>query len=752
MPNNYDDIESIVVIDQGSEASLGQIIASVSTATEQANLAQNHAESAADSVTKAKEVLSTMESTIEEATTTATTNAVSEATAAAALSVINAANYANNSATYADNAAISETNAKTSETKAATSETNAGTYAASAAARAKEVESSLTYYVPKSGADMAGPINESYTEIASASTTDLSSTNNTVIITGTKTITFFGTLQQGAKRTLIFSSSLSITYNADTMILPGNRDLYVAAGGIVECFSLESGAWRCFYHPPRNEINVRDYGATGDGATDDSSAFASAIQFAFACSTVTSGWRMPLKIKVPNGTYIVSESLISSTTSVPYGRFLFEGDGWQSTKIMLTVSDSTALFDNQDIFGFTIFTGIYFGVSTAGTGTFMNMSGANPQSLIFEKCVFKNWLKIIVVSGSADCSEVTFRDCKLWEGTSDSIFFTLDNSQCVNWRFFATDIESFTGVVFQYLRGANIHMYQGSVISTSGGTFISVPSTAEQDYFGNDNGPHFSEDGVSFEMKGSSRLIDIEQANVYFTANFSNSDVGGGELTTTSWYPILTQGKGMFTFNSCVGFDNFKCYHTTIDGDYTSPLKLTFNDCSIPNDIINNSVVSSLTHAGCAPIYTFNNCITVTINGSIRLGGSYFNAYKYTRPITKHIISLSPEQAYFAYVSPTATTTKTYDLPLVNLMSLSFINLASTSTSQTFTITIYDTDSTKTLLTGTINTKTNSTLSDSLSGIPYYFPQDGQLVIKIVPSSVTYTSSFYIGGYLVLEY
>lgn len=88
-------------------------------------------------------------------------------------------------------------------------------------------------------------INESKgSDIASATTTDIgAASGNLVDITGTTTITGFGTVQAGTQRTLQFDGSLTITYNATSMILPGNEDIITQAGDTADVISLGSGNW-----------------------------------------------------------------------------------------------------------------------------------------------------------------------------------------------------------------------------------------------------------------------------------------------------------------------------------------------------------------------------------------------------------------------------------------------------------------------------------------------------------------------------
>lgn len=81
--------------------------------------------------------------------------------------------------------------------------------------------------------------------IASATTTDLSgATGIHVSITGTTTITGFGTVQAGAIRVLTFADALTLTHNASSLILPGGANITTAAGDVAIMKSLGSGNWK----------------------------------------------------------------------------------------------------------------------------------------------------------------------------------------------------------------------------------------------------------------------------------------------------------------------------------------------------------------------------------------------------------------------------------------------------------------------------------------------------------------------------
>jgi hypothetical protein len=92
-----------------------------------------------------------------------------------------------------------------------------------------------------------GTINQAKgSNIVSATTTDIgAATGNFVDVTGTTTITGFGTVQAGTLRYVRFTGVLTLTYNATSLILPGSANILTAAGDRATFVSLGSGNWLC---------------------------------------------------------------------------------------------------------------------------------------------------------------------------------------------------------------------------------------------------------------------------------------------------------------------------------------------------------------------------------------------------------------------------------------------------------------------------------------------------------------------------
>lgn len=83
-------------------------------------------------------------------------------------------------------------------------------------------------------------------DIASATTADLGAIEGLMHdITGTTTITSFGTVRQGLLKVIKFEGALTLTHNATSLIIPGGADITTADGDIAIFISEGSGNWRC---------------------------------------------------------------------------------------------------------------------------------------------------------------------------------------------------------------------------------------------------------------------------------------------------------------------------------------------------------------------------------------------------------------------------------------------------------------------------------------------------------------------------
>lgn len=89
--------------------------------------------------------------------------------------------------------------------------------------------------------------------MASAATVDIgAATGQIVVITGTTTISSFGTAPSiGSRRTLVFASPLTLVHSS-TLLLPGNGNITVNAFDWMEFVYYSAGVWRCVDYQVQN--------------------------------------------------------------------------------------------------------------------------------------------------------------------------------------------------------------------------------------------------------------------------------------------------------------------------------------------------------------------------------------------------------------------------------------------------------------------------------------------------------------------
>lgn len=112
--------------------------------------------------------------------------------------------------------------------------------------------------VHRNGDTMQAALNWYSTQtIASAATVDIGTigyqtSSNSLIISGTTTITSFGTASSGVTRELLFSDALTLTHNATSLILPGGANITTAPNDTAAFRSLGSGNWVCLWYKKQN--------------------------------------------------------------------------------------------------------------------------------------------------------------------------------------------------------------------------------------------------------------------------------------------------------------------------------------------------------------------------------------------------------------------------------------------------------------------------------------------------------------------
>lgn len=198
--------------------------------------------------------------------------------------------------------------------------------------------------------------------IASATTTDIgAATGNYVVVTGTTTITGFGTVQAGTVRIVEFSGAGTLTHNATSLILPGGANITRAAGDVGVFVSEGSGNWRCAAYTKADGTAVA-------AQTQSFAIFQHQTAYNTGGGTSVSGSWQTRTINTTAYNGITSASLSTNTISLPSGTYVV--DWWEhmygvshcATKLINT-SDSTDYFGESG-YAFNINSGNDLGCHT----------------------------------------------------------------------------------------------------------------------------------------------------------------------------------------------------------------------------------------------------------------------------------------------------------------------------------------------------------------------------------------------------
>ncbi|WP_197728972.1 hypothetical protein [Rhizobium ruizarguesonis] len=110
-----------------------------------------------------------------------------------------------------------------------------------------------------SNTSLAAAFTQPFVNVASAATADIgAATSQNVTITGTTTITSFGTVAAGTVRNVVFSGALTLTHNATSLILPNaGANILTAAGDSLRAISLGSGNWRVTQYQKSDPTDVK---------------------------------------------------------------------------------------------------------------------------------------------------------------------------------------------------------------------------------------------------------------------------------------------------------------------------------------------------------------------------------------------------------------------------------------------------------------------------------------------------------------
>jgi hypothetical protein len=330
-------------------------------------------------------------------------------------------------------------------------------------------------------------------------------------------------------------------------------------------------------------INVKNYGARGDGVTPDDAAIRLAIATAVGlgkplASNSTLISYVP-SIYFPPGNYLTAQPGTFNPT-VPVGNSIqglaFVGDAYGNTQITVSaatyaVGPTDWLFNNLNLASLVSFKNIQF---VGGTGTeqcmyFACTAGGRVYDSRFEDCDFRNFAQALLYGGSQNTSENKFTRTSFFLGPNQT-GITIDNEQSVNFDFNVLNVGANGGGTF-------INLMQGGFIkardinaSLLGGGVLLQTQPPNAGIGRNNDGIFF--DGMRCEVSGAAQVAVVQNS---FRMTIQNSMIGPvlGAYTGTTGHLAVTNGS------------TIKCKNCIYD-----PLIITFgagvtfdSDCSSAN-------------------------------------------------------------------------------------------------------------------------------------------------------------------------
>ncbi|MEQ9634596.1 MAG: hypothetical protein RLW68_00780 [Devosia marina] len=197
-----------------------------------------------------------------------------------------------------------------------------------------------------------------FVDVASATTCDIgAAASPNVNITGTTTITGFGTKTAGVKRYVKFAGALTLTHNATSLILPGAANITTAAGDTAALVSEGSGNWRMLWYQRAAQepfvVNSLSIAQCWAYITVSAGSPVIAASYNIASITDTGVGRCTVTIDTDFGgiNWTASVSVLSSGSTTVFPNYLNKAAG-SITLTAISLADAFTDPDAYDFIGF----------------------------------------------------------------------------------------------------------------------------------------------------------------------------------------------------------------------------------------------------------------------------------------------------------------------------------------------------------------------------------------------------------------
>jgi hypothetical protein len=464
-----------------------------------------------------------------------------------------------------------------------------------------------------------------------------------------------------------------------------------------------TAVFRTFASKFAEHISVKDFGAIGDGVTDDTAAFIAAIQYAAAqrVNPDPAGGTNPVGrvvIHVPEGGYKITSTILQATDFA--GRtlgFSLIGTGAGTTQIIYRPSSSVPLFINNDKLLFVRMSGIQFDCNNSNASFLESTSSGGAQDYRFSDCLFSGtWKYGIWLTGANTNSEYSFEKCT-FSGVWTQFLFSDTSDQFLNYWFSHCKYWS-SSPWLRMLKGGNIKISNCDVSGYQPAVYTYLFSL-EGAVHGN-GVCSFVCSGTRFELKNSNAGVLFSQwpqGNILFIGCDQESQSSFFSAFATTRIEFQNVGGPVVSWINC-SLMGTHVYYGAIS-QWAHIARITYDTCFF-TQVDKVGDFFTLSHAGnpgSVPSPRVTNCRAKSISSAWEMGDTAIGWRDANRSVTsKKIVRVGAP----ATSAPILNTTETIKLPLNSIITkVTLYNRAgSTSNNGAYSWTIRTNEGTPTVL------------------------------------------------------
>lgn len=483
----------------------------------------------------------------------------------------------------------------------------------------------------------------------------------------------------------------STAYAAGQIVISPNGQPVKAISTFTSGASYNPSNWTALV-PRSITLNVKDFGALGDGVTADDAAFLACLTAAknglrTIPQSVQSDKAGSVVIQIPAGDYVLTTTgaLLGAETMTQKGvGLVFQGVGKGISNILFTPTSGTNLVTNN------YWQSVFFrdlGFYTAVTGcTFMSSVGNNAaQRFQFNSCEWVGFQYGFTLTGGNNNSEWAFFNCHTKAFASNGAFVYIPSSGasdqflnfwfygCTHWSTSAPFIDAAYGGSF-HIFGLDVSDWGTAITNTAGST----TSPGKLFYLRGTSHAlgvcNFEAHGVRMEIKnalGGLLYSEWSQGQVTFRNVDVSSQAGTYNYSEMVYINYINVDGPIYTFNQCTMAGGMRVHWSTNDWAHSHKIVVrdtTWLQTLTPYDVVTYDSTGNVNNFN-TPAVKFINCRPDPSYNSLPAGAAVWDA---TVGVRGELLQSNVKQQLSLrgiYGGPTGSNTIMFYLPLFAIIT-----------------------------------------------------------------------------------